>query len=260
MEESKYQEGTFCWIDLATTDVDASKKFYNKLFGWESQDFPMPDGSMYSMMQINGINAGGLYKLNVQQEEMHVPPHWMPYVGVGSAENTMSKVEGLGGNVVMGAMDVGDNGRMGILADPDGAFLSVWEPKGPEGGFLKYAFGGYCWSELGTRQKEKVEAFHNGLFGWSSETKDMGGMEYTTFSKGETMAAGLYTMPPELEGVPSHWLSYFMIENIDKSLETATAEGAEIMMPKMFVPEVGHIAVIKDPQGAVIGIMQGVEQ
>jgi predicted enzyme related to lactoylglutathione lyase len=37
-EFKEYKPGTFCWIDLATTDAESAKKFYSDLFGWETAD------------------------------------------------------------------------------------------------------------------------------------------------------------------------------------------------------------------------------
>jgi len=66
-------------------------------------------------------------------------------------------------------------------------------------------------------------------------------------------------MPPQLDGVPSHWLPYFFTSNIDKSLETADKYKGDILMPKMFLQGVGYFAVIKDAQGAALGLVQGEE-
>jgi uncharacterized protein len=34
-ERGDYEDGEFCWVDLATPDLDASAKFYGELMGWE---------------------------------------------------------------------------------------------------------------------------------------------------------------------------------------------------------------------------------
>jgi hypothetical protein len=74
VEKTKYEPGTFCWVELATKDSAAAKKFYTSLFGWEVDDMPVPDGSTYSMLKKNGKQVGALYQLGPQQQG--VPPHW----------------------------------------------------------------------------------------------------------------------------------------------------------------------------------------
>ncbi len=40
----KFPTGSFCWLELVTTDQDAAKKFYGNLFGWTAADMPMGPG------------------------------------------------------------------------------------------------------------------------------------------------------------------------------------------------------------------------
>jgi hypothetical protein len=82
-------------------------------------------------------------------------------------------------------------------------------------------------------------------------------MLYTTFSLGDKMVAGLYDMTPDMVNIPSHWLPYFAIANIDDSLEKIANLKGNIILPKMFIEGVGHFAVVQDPQGGVFGLVQG---
>jgi hypothetical protein len=54
--------------------------------------------------------------------------------------------------------------------------------------------------------------------------------------------------------VPPHWLAYVAVRNVDASAAQATALGGAIAMPAMDIPDVGRVAVVRDPQGATIGI------
>ena len=36
-ERTEYATGEFCWVDLATTDVDGATKFYGELLGIEAE-------------------------------------------------------------------------------------------------------------------------------------------------------------------------------------------------------------------------------
>ena len=49
-----------------------------------------------------------------------MPPVWMTYVNVDSADDTVAKVAANGGTVFMPPMDVMDAGRMAVFADPVG--------------------------------------------------------------------------------------------------------------------------------------------
>ena len=66
MTEAKMQEtptyapGTFCWVELATTDSAAAKKFYTELFGWTFTDSPIGPDMVYTMLKLDGKDVGAL--------------------------------------------------------------------------------------------------------------------------------------------------------------------------------------------------------
>jgi len=39
------------WIDLASPDLEASKKFYSQIFGWEAQQVGGPEMGNYTFFQ-----------------------------------------------------------------------------------------------------------------------------------------------------------------------------------------------------------------
>ena len=80
----KAAAGTFCWVELGTTDVAAAKKFYGGLFGWTIADMPM-GGVAYSMATIGDKQVGGLTVLTEQAKKMGAPPNWLSYVAVDDA-------------------------------------------------------------------------------------------------------------------------------------------------------------------------------
>jgi hypothetical protein len=82
------------------------------------------------------------------------------------------------------------------------------------------------------------------------------GGTYTVAMDGETPLGGLFDMTgTDFDGMPEHWFAYTSVDDIDARLEKAVAAGAEIVRPVFDVPEVGRIAILKQPDGAVIGWM-----
>ena len=248
---------TFCWVDLATTDPKAAKEFYQDVFGWSFLDTPMGEGAFYTMCLINGKPVAALYEMMPQQKEMNLPCHWFSYISVADGADTMKKVKESNGNVIMDCMDVMEEGRSGMFQDPGGAMVGIWEPKKHIGASYKNIHGTICWFEYGSHDRNIPIPFLEKVFGWTSKTEKMGETIYTTFYLGQEAVAGLYEMPENMNDVPAHWLPYFAINNIDEALEKCAKHNAIILMPKMFVQGVGHFAVIQDPQGAVLGLVQG---
>jgi len=122
-EVTKHDPGRFCWIELATTDPEAAKRFYGDLFDWSAEDRPAGEGMLYTMLRLHGKEVGGLYRLDDQRRQAGVPPHWFTYVLVKSADESAKKAASLGGTVVQEAFDVMDVGRMAVIQDPTGAHL-----------------------------------------------------------------------------------------------------------------------------------------
>jgi uncharacterized protein len=257
MSEYTNQHGTFCWLDLMTTDSVGAKKFYSEVFGWEIMDIPVAENMVYTMLNLKGRPVSALSDMQPEQKAMNIPPYWTSYVAVDDAAEIMEKVAENGGTVVLPVMQIMEEGFMGILQDPDGAFLGVWQAKNMTGFGYSEEPGTVCWFEHGCHYRDKAIPFLEKTFGWNSETSQMGDNLYTTFMLGEKMVAGLYQMTPEMSSIPSNWLPYFGISSIDMTLEKVAELGGIIIMPKMFVEGVGHFAVVQDPQGGVFGILQG---
>ncbi len=55
------QHGAFSWCELMTSDTDAIKDFYQKIFGWTLKDEPMPGGKTYTIIQAGEEKIGGIF-------------------------------------------------------------------------------------------------------------------------------------------------------------------------------------------------------
>ncbi len=255
-EYTEHAPGMFCWTELATSDTSAAKAFYTELFGWSINDVPMGEEGVYTMLQIRGKDAAALYELNGEQRAQGVPPHWMAYVAVTSADDVAERAKSLGGTLLMGPFDVFDSGRMALVQDPTGAMLSVWEAGQHIGAQIANEPGGLTWAELITTDTDVAGKFYTQLFGWDAETADMGGTAYTSFMSGGQPAGGMMQMPEELGDVPPHWMVYFAVADCDRSVDQAAGLGARIQVPPTNIEGVGRFAVVQDPQGAVFSVIK----
>jgi predicted enzyme related to lactoylglutathione lyase len=249
----RHPPGSFCWIELGTTDQNAAKQFYQPLLGWTSNDFPMGPGEFYTMFQLEGRDSGAAYTLNQQMREQGVPPHWMLYIAVASADDAVAKATQLGGSVKAGPFDVMDFGRMAVLADPTGAVFSIWEPKSHVGTRITGVPGTLCWADLSTPDTAAASAFYKGLFGWEITT---GEGDYLHVKNGDQFIGGVPPAAHRQPGVPPHWLLYFLVADCDASAAKAKDAGAAIYMGPMTMEKVGRMAVLADPQHAVFAIFQ----
>lgn len=254
-QRTQFKPGTFSWADLSTTDQDGAKAFYTALFGWDVQDNPVGDEMVYSMMMVGDKPVSAISPQPQQQRELGVPPMWNSYVTVENADAALEKAKELGGTVHAPAFDVMDVGRMGVVADPQGAFFEVWQPKATIGAELVNGHGMLSWNELHTSDLEDATRFYTGLFGWTTSDMDMGGDTYRVVSVDGHGNGGLSTMLPP--GAPPHWLVYFGTSDIDASVAKIAELGGTVVQAPMDIGEGNQIAVAQDPQGAWFALYAG---
>jgi len=115
--------------------------------------------------------------------------------------------------------------------------------------------GTFGWNELITSDVEAAKKFYTTMFGWEAETKSMApGWDYTVFKQGETMVCGMMGISPEMGPIQPHWLCYVMTGDIDADLTKVKAAGGSVLKEPFEVSNIGTLAIIRDPQGAVIAL------
>ena len=256
---TKYENGEFSWVDLATTDTDAAKKFYGSLFGWTFEDTPAGQGMTYSMAQLGGQTVAAVYKM--APVTPGAPPFWLPYVTVDDLEARTKKASAAGGKVHQEPVDVMEAGRMSVVEDPAGATLAFWTPKKNICAAMKNEPGTLCWNEVLTSDPDQAGRFYAQTLDWKTKAIDIGPMgTYTLFSRegasDGTSEGGMMALSPDMKGVPSHWLSYFRVTDCDASTKQVAELGGKIVMPSTDIPGMGRYAIVQDPQGATFGLFK----
>lgn len=122
-----------------------------------------------------------------------------------------------------------------------------------------YAPGLFCWVDLGTTDARAAKDFYSGLFGWIAEDMPAGDAgTYTMLRLDGKDVCALYEQPEEqrAQGVPPNWQSYVSVEDIEAAAERAKSLGATVLAEPFDVMDVGRMAVIQDPTGAVFSLWQ----
>ncbi len=254
-ERSKYTPGTFSWTDLNTPDQAAAKSFYGALFGWSFQDMPAGEGIVYSMAHMDGKPVAAISPQPEQQRDAGVPPLWNSYVTVESADHAVDRARNLGANVHAPAFDVFDSGRMAVIADPQGAFFMVWEPREHIGAGLVNGPGLLSWNELATPDPDGSAGFYTEMFGWS--TQPFGDMptQYLVVQTSDGRGNGGIREASDQE--PTFWLVYFGIDDIHSGVGRAGELGGKTLAEPVDIGGGNKVAVVQDPEGAVFGLYAG---
>jgi predicted enzyme related to lactoylglutathione lyase len=258
-ERTSYAPGTPSWVELSgTPDIEASQSFYRDVFGWEMPEQPnSAELGGYRRAKLNGKDVAGVSP----RMEDGQPTVWATYVSVDDAAATVAKVTEAGGGKITDPIDVMGMGTMCVFTDPTGAVFGIWQPGTFAGAELVNEPGAFGWNELGTRDTGAAKEFYGAVFGWGADEQGMGEMgTYTTWKVGEEMVGGMFDISGVVpDEVPAHWLVYFMVEDLDASMEKITSGGGDVRNGPIEIP-IGRFAVVADQFGAVFAVMQRNEQ
>ncbi len=250
-----YVPGTPSWVELSSSDTDASARFYGELMGWSLTEPGGEETGGYRMFQKDSKNVAGL--MGLMQEGQ--PVAWSTYISVADADETAAKVKAAGGSAIVEPMDVMDIGRMAFFADPTGAVFGVWQPKSFAGADLVNEPGSLCWNKVLTRDADAGKAFYQAVFGWQGRPPAFEGAPttYTVWENEGKEVGGMMQMtdeyfPPE---IPPHWGVVFAVADCDAAVAKARELGATITNGPMDMP-IGRFAGIVNPQGAAFTVMQ----
>ncbi len=255
MESQVNSPGSFCWVELATSDARKARQFYMDLFGWSVEEDPMGENPPYVRYQLRGLDVAAMYQIDTNQPHAS-RDNWGAYVAVDDVDAAAARAVELGGTVVTSPFDVMSAGRLAILTDPQGATFSLWQAGEHCGVMIKSEPGSLCWSELLTNDPTSATEFYGELFGWESVSADMATGPYTSFFRAGTPECGMMQLQAEWGEVPPHWVIYFAVEDCDAAVKRGSELGAELIVPATDVPEVGRFAWLRDPVGAVFGVIR----
>jgi predicted enzyme related to lactoylglutathione lyase/NifU-like protein involved in Fe-S cluster formation len=119
--------GEFSWHELATTDYEAAWNFYHDLFGWEKDSaMDMGPAGMYQLFKRNGVQLGGMYN---KPADMPAPPHWLCYAKVDDVQKRVDTIKNLGGQILVGPMEVPGGDWIVVGMDPQGAAFALHSTK-----------------------------------------------------------------------------------------------------------------------------------
>ncbi|MCX5304635.1 VOC family protein [Streptomyces sp. NBC_00160] len=250
---TSYQPGVPCWVDCITPDLTGAQRFYGALFGWEFTD----EGGSYRLASLDGELIGGLGT---------APPGrwsgaaWNVYLATKDADRTRADVEDRGGTVVMGPVPAGEDGRLFLAVDPQGAPVGFWEGHHAQGVVLADEAGAVCGHDLVVPRADAAERFYGGLFGFSTGGHQADGADGEEGEEGEDGEDGEHRLTLDLDGTAwarlvedpaaqPGWVPYIGVHDLAAAEADALAAGARLLgRPTR------SRTVLRDPWGAVFGM------
>ncbi|HET9442073.1 MAG TPA: VOC family protein [Acidimicrobiales bacterium] len=118
--------------------------------------------------------------------------------------------------------------------------------------------GTVAWVDLSTSDVEGAERFYGRLLGWRYEVHETGMGRYVVGRVDAGDVGGLMAQSPQqvAAGVPPGWTVLIASDRLKPALADAVRLGGRVLQPAMPIPGGGQVAVIADPAGAALALIQ----
>lgn len=244
--------GAPCWIELTTSDVSASTKFYGDLFGWHAEQRSQEEYGGYVSFSLHDDAVAGCMAVQAQDGPADL---WSVYLQTDDVAATVEAVTSHGGQLRGGPHAVPNLGVMAFVADPSGAAIGAWQADPFPGIAVVDEPGTPLWFELHSRNYDRDVAFYRDVFGWDTYVAgDEPDFRYTTLGSGVGQVAGIMDGSAWAPEAPMEWSIYFGVDDCDKGCERVTSLGGSVVIAPEDTPY-GRLAAVTDATGAAFKLI-----
>ena len=232
------RSGKFVWHEQVSSDPGQAQDFYTQLFGWGTDVFK-PGEVDYTMIASGGrTTAASARRWRVRRRR------------TGSATSVSRtstrrsrRRRARAASVAAGPFDMGEVGRIAIIADPQGAYVSAYQPAGERPG----SQGVFVWDELGDDGRGRGATLLRGRLRLDDQRHGARIRRLPDLQPRRDRCRGMMTLPDG--SIPPHWQPYVAVEDVDAMVAKAGELGGSALMEPMDVPNVGRVAVLARPAG-----------
>jgi len=251
--------------DVAVPEHEREVRFYSRVLStgehplWREEDLMNNLG-----MPIIGLGARS-------PEYAHLPLQWMPHIQVADVAASVECAVERGGSVLMHTQDEGGQSQWAVLLDPNGAAFgiipvvpaeaispgegSAWTDAGT-------SVGRIAWLDLTVADAPTTRDFYREVVQWSVQEVDMNDgderyADYNMLGEDGEPVAGVCHARGINAGLPAVWMIYVPVGDLAESLRRVKENGGEVIQAQPSAAAGHRFAVIRDPVGAHLALMQG---
>jgi predicted enzyme related to lactoylglutathione lyase len=254
----EYFPGKFIWADLFTADPAAAQAFYTGLFGWEATTIERTTTSgthSYIVLANGGEPVAGIAR-RPSRLPAAVRGRWVGYVSVPDVAKALAAATAAGGRVLFPAKDLPRRGTQAMLVDPEGAEIGVLHSSTGDPGEYAPDPGDLTWAQLFVRDPVAAGRFYAAIAGWEVLPDTRGDRPNVfVFTSGGYSRGSVAPLPPRPEDKPG-WLLFVRVADVKTAVAKAISLGGRVLVAPSDAPTEHWRAVIVDPTGAVIGLVQ----
>jgi predicted enzyme related to lactoylglutathione lyase len=251
----EHHTGKLIFVELATPDLSAAKKFYAGLFGWTFNDI-QGNGIEYSEAFLDGRRVAGLIHKKLPDGKQRQPA-WLSFFAVGDVDAAKELALQNAAKVLFEPHSIPDRGRVAVLSDPQGAVFAVLASSSGDPSDALAAPGEWIWTSLITSDPDSAAAFYQKLFDYEVfELPASKGAQHLLLASDNYARASVNTLPANRPKARSHWLNYVRVEDTVKMTAKVVALGGRVLVEPRIDRHGGKVAVVADPFGAPFGLLE----
>jgi predicted enzyme related to lactoylglutathione lyase len=250
----EHHAGKMVWADLVTPDLAQAERFYGGLFDWTFKDIRAAK-THYAVALLEGRPVGGLLQQTVPEGEQRQSA-WLTFLAVRDVDQSRRLALSDGAKSLSEPKSYVGRGRQAVFSDPEGAVFAVLASSSGDPPDYLASPGEWIWSALLASDPGKSAAFYQTLFGYDVyDLPSDDGAEHLIFSSDDYARAGANTLPSTGRRHP-HWLNFIRVADAAAAVQKAVALGGKVLVPVHEDRHGGHAAVLADPFGAPVGVME----
>jgi hypothetical protein len=251
-EDGARRPGKFVWYELVTDDAPAARPFYEAVFGWRLHAVPgAPAG--YTIIENGGNRVAGMF-FHARLPGSSRGARWLTLISVPDVAAAARLATQQGGEIVAPPAKVSGRGMHALLRDSEGALIGVLAAQAGDPADTPVADGDFFWTDLFAREPQRAALFYQSLAGYEVSSRPSGaGFERLILQSQGYARAGIVPLPAALK--EAGWLPYVLVNDVAGTIEKAIAAQGRVLVPPSSRLLDGNLAVIADPLGGVLGIV-----
>ncbi|HTV97335.1 MAG TPA: VOC family protein [Steroidobacteraceae bacterium] len=250
---AEHHPGKIIWLDLTTPDLAGAERFYGALFDWTFRSI-RAGRSDYAVALLDGRPVGGLLQRPIPPGEKRQSA-WLTFIAVRNLEAASHAALAHGAKSLAPPRTYAGRGSQEVFSDPQGAvFAALASSSGDSGDYLAMP-GEWIWSALLTGDPTQSADFYKAVFGY--ELYDLpsdDGAQHVILASDGYARAGIHSLPPGHRH--PHWINFIRVADAKQAAARAVTLGGRILVEPHLDRHGGQVAVIADPYGAPVGLME----
>jgi predicted enzyme related to lactoylglutathione lyase len=245
--------GKLIWAELVTPDLAAAKHFYGGLFGWTFDDVRTGD-TLYTVARLDHAPVAGLVQRPLRPDKP-AQPAWLTFLSVPNVHQAREVILAHGGKELSAPRAYRLRGQQATYTDPQGAVFAILNSHSGDPPDVLAAPGEWIWSALVARDPDTAAAFYQEVFGFEVfELPSSPRGEHLLLASEQFARASVNPLPRN-DSEP-HWLAFVRVNDVARAAEAARALGGRVLVePHPDRHGGGMVALLADPAGAAIGVM-----